>query len=145
MDNALFESVKNYYLSCRHYADETAAYPHDQWDSFVVQLYLTFEQLFTLDRETGEVVPRPELTDAELERIHGTLQAAERTLEPLHDPEADKIYLWSGDNMPWHLLDAGGWSKKSFDAPNFRPHIVKYLVNDGKKHPAVFISGGRYR
>lgn len=145
MDNALFESVKNYYLSCRHYADETAAYPHDQWDSFVVQLYLTFEQLFTLDRETGEVVPRPELTDAELQRIHGTLQAAERTLEPLHDPEADKIYLWSGDNMPWHLLDAGGWSKKSFDAPNFRPHIVKYLVNDGKKHPAVFISGGRYR
>lgn len=145
MTNTLFQTAQDYYLHCRHYADETAAYPREQWDDFVVKLYLTFEILFTLDRETGEVVPRPDLTDMEITKIYNQLKAAEQNLSPLHDPEEDKLYLWEGENMPWHLLSAQEWAEKSFDAPDFRPHIVKHLVNDGKKHPAVFISGGRYR
>lgn len=145
MDQKKFEAVKAYYLSCRHYADETAAYPKEAWDRFVTRLYQTFEELFTLDRETGEVLPSPELTDRDLEGIEARLRQAEKTMAPLHDPEEDKLYLWEGDNMPWQLLTAREWAKISFDAPGFRPHIVKHLVKDGKKHPAVFISGGRYR
>lgn len=145
MNSMVYQKVKDYYLSCRHYADETAAYPHSEWDSFVTRLYLTFEAMHTLDRETGEVVVRPDITDDELERLYIELKEAEMALRPLHDPEEDKIYLWEGSNMPWHLLDAGGWSGKSFDGPDFKPHIVKHLVKDGKKHPAVIISGGRYR
>ncbi len=145
MNLELFQRVSDYYYRCRHYADETAAYPHQTWDAFVTQLYLTFEEMFTLDRETGEVVVQEILTDEKLESLYEALQEAEKKLIPLHDPEEDKLYLWKGGNMPWHLLSAGEWAKKSFDAPDFRPHVVKHLVPDGKKHPAVFISGGRYR
>ncbi len=145
MDSNIYQKVKDYYLSCRHYADETAAYPGEEWGRFVTRLYLTFEGMYTLDRESGEVVVRPDITDEELERLYTALMEAEKQLKPLHDPEEDKIYLWNGENMPWHRLNAEEWSEKSFDAPGFRPHVVKHLVKDGKKHPAVFISGGRYR
>lgn len=145
MDYSLFERVKSYYLSCRHYADETAAYPHETWDRFVVQLYRTFESLFVLDRETGEVAPRPELTDEELIEWEETLREEEKKLTPLHDPEQDKLYLWNGNHMPWQGLNEESWKRVSFDAPDFRPHLTMHLIRDGKRHPAVIISGGRYR
>lgn len=121
MDYSLFERVKSYYLSCRHYADETAAYPHETWDRFVMQLYKTFESLFVLDRETGEVAPRPELTDEELKEWEEKLREEEKKLTPFHDPEQDKLYLWNGNHMPWQGLNEESWKRVSFDAPDFRP------------------------
>lgn len=145
MEQNLFEQVRDYYLSCRHYADETAAYPHETWDRFVVQLYQTFEALFALDRETGEVVPRPGLTGGELRTWEARLREEEKKLIPLHDPEQDKMYLWNGTQMPWQGLNGEEWKRVSFDGPDFRPHVTMHLVRDGKRHPAVVISGGRYR
>lgn len=145
MNNELCKKVSNYYMACRHYNDETACYTKESWESMTAKLYKTFETMYTIDRETGNTVLRTDLTDEVLELLYQELQNAERQLVPLHDPEEDKIYLWEPQNMPWDLINEEEWKTLSYDAPDFRPHMTKHLVDDCEKHPAVIICGGRYR
>lgn len=145
MNDELYAKVAEYYMACRHYNDETAAYTQDSWERLTAKLYNAFETMYTLDRETGDVAVRPELTDEKLELVYRQLQEAKQGLVPLHDPEEDKIYLWEPHNMPWDLIDEEEWKALSYDAPDFRPHLTKHMVDDQTTHPAVIVCGGRYR
>ena len=145
MNKKLYQEVADYYISCRHYNDETAAYPSETWEQMVADLYQAFETMYILDRETGDISPHPDLTDNKLKTVYKRLRESEQALTALHDPEDDKIYLWNGQNMPWDQISKEEWSDISYDAPEFSPHLTKHMVNDAKTHPAIIICGGRYR
>lgn len=145
MNQELYQKVADYYKSCRHYNDETAAYPLEMWENMMASLYKAFENMYVLERESGNTVIRADLSDEKLEEIYKDLKDADEAMEALHNPESDKIYLWKEQNMPWDQIDEEEWDELTFDAEDFRPHLTKHLVDDGKIHPAVIICGGRYR
>lgn len=145
MNQELLRKTHERYIGCRHYNDETAAYESDSWYRMMAKVTRAFDKMYELERETGDVTVRPDLTDETLNCICKELEEAEAALIRLHDPEEDKLYLWEGDRMPWDQFTLEEWGKLSVDAPDFRPHMTMHPVRDGKRHPVILIVGGRFR
>lgn len=140
-----FDELNKLYLSKQHYGDEYKAFEHESYRAYIQTLYQTFYDMYRVNLETGNVILQDGLTEERCTELKKRLLNAEKSLVPLHDPEADKIYIWDGDNIPWHLLSKEEFTKVSHDGTEFRPHLIPFLVNDGKIHPTVIITGGSFR
>lgn len=104
-----------------------------------------FRTLFHVDMESGEVTAAGGYGEEDYRAMTARLRTLAERMIPQHDPEADKIPLWQGDNMPWHELSREEWAEVSHDGPGFYPHLIPFLHNDGKPRPTVLICGGSYR
>ena len=142
--NALDELLSRYF-ACRHYCDEYKAYSRENYFSMFQTIWEVSSTVFQANLETGNVVYREGLTEEKCKELIQKLQTAEQRMVRLHDPEADKIYLWNGKQMPWNGFTPETWAKISHDGPEFRPHLLPFLQNDGKCHPSVIIIGGNFR
>lgn len=141
-----YDRLKEYYFKSRHYCDEYKAIQcKESYYRFAGLMDRTFDMLFERDYETGEVVPPTTYTQEQYQKMYEDLCQAEQNIKYDHDPSDDRILLWNGSNMPWHLLSAQEWKENNQDGEEFVPHMVPFLQNDGKKHPSVLITGGNYR
>lgn len=140
-----FDELNKLYFSMRHYGDEYKAYAPENYNRMGKLLVKAFYSMYRVNLETGNVIIREDLTEEKCKSLMEGLMEAEKRLVPEHDPEADKIYLWNKDNIPWHLIKSKDWEKISHDGPEFRPHLIPFLQNDGKKHPTAIITGGSFR
>ncbi len=140
-----FDELRQLYLEKRHYGDEYKAFRPESYFRYLKVLYHTFQSMYQVDTETGNVTVQAGLDAQRCLKLKKELLKAEKLLIPLHDPQADKIYLWEGENMPWHLISKEEWPQISHDGLDFRPHLVPFLHNDGKMHPTAIITGGSFR
>lgn len=140
-----FDELRQLYLEKRHYGDEYKAFHPEPYFRYLKVLYHTFQSMYLVDTETGNVMVRNGLDAQRCRKLKEDLLEAEKFLIPLHDPKEDKIDLWEGENMPWHLISKEEWPRISHDGADFRPHLIPFLHNDGKIHPTVVITGGSFR
>ena len=139
------EELLEYYFQCRHYCDEYKAYTPESYFAMFNTVSEVFSSVFRVNLETGNVLYREGLTDERCRELLKRLKQVEETMIRIHDPEEDKLYLWMEGQMPWDGYTEKEWMENSHDGPEFRPHMVPFLQEDGARHPAVIITGGHFR
>lgn len=139
------DTLQSLFISRRHYVDDYKAYDHNDIYQMSDTLFAVFRNMFVSDLETGRLTISPEFTEEQAQAFIEKITEIEQRLVANHNPDADKIYLWEANNMPWHLMTREEFSAVSFNPPDFIPHVITFLHNDGKQHPSIILSSGNCR
>lgn len=140
-----YDELYRYYHELRHICDEYKAFEREPFMAFCQLMDRAFHMTHKVNLETGEITIPKGFGPGDYEEMYNALQKAAAEMKPLHNPAADKILLWEGDNIPWDGFTKEEFIRISHDGPEFVPHMVPFLQNDGKRHPSVLITGGSYR
>ena len=140
-----YDELYEYHLQCRHYIDEYKAFEAESYQNFIQIEREAFRMLYRINLETGNATMPEGYGESDYEAMIHRLHEAEEALVCLHNPEEDKIPIWNGDNIPWDRIPKDIWTKNSYDAADFKPHLVSFLQDDGMSHPAVIVMAGSAR
>lgn len=140
-----YDELYQYYHELRHFCDEYKAFDREPFMAFAKLMDKAFHMTHKVNLETGEITIPKGYTEEDYTRMYETLKTESSKLVPKHDPNEDKLFLWEENNIPWDGYTREEFNKISHDGPEFIAHLVPFLQNDGKKHPAVLITGGSYR
>ena len=116
----------------RHVNDEGKAYTEATYTAMML----------AMKQAEQKIAGNPAVTASEDELI-ALLDEKFAALDMVYEPESTKIPLWRPDNTP-DLL-GGTWKETSVDQPDFFPHLVSFLHEDGRKRPAIVVTSGGIR
>lgn len=143
-DNKTRARFQRLFMLFRKYNDVCKAYDPNTFEPFYKKLMSVQERIPQKKNSSLALSDGDLLTDELFEKELQELLEMEKNLKTVCDPQSLCIPLWKEGNIP-DMCNLPYAQIETFDLPDFVPNMVPYLLEDGKRHPAVIVLSGGAR